>query len=296
MKVAITTPTGNIGRKLVGILQDRGRDKLILLARDASKLAEEQSRGAEVREGDLEDPEYLKRATKDVDALFFAIPPKVTSEDYPAYCDNVASHAVAAIEANKIPHVVFISSVGAHLGKGVGLVSPFKAVEQKLSDASDSLTVLRPSFFMENMLTTLEGVKSAHSVFLPIEGETEIPMIATADIAAAAADILTKPPVSGTAIESLHGPRDYSFVDVTEAIGSAIGEDLSFVKVTPEQTREALVGKGVNKHIAELYLEMFDALQSGYMRDNTPPSEQTTTPTTFEQFARTTIAPAVKND
>ena len=294
MKLAITTPTGNIGRKLVKMLQDRGDHELVLLARDASKLAEEQSRGAEVREGDMENPEYLAQATKGVDALFLAIPPRLDTADFEAHHEAIAKYAADAIATNKIPHTVLISSIGAHIGHGVGPVNAFKSVESILSDAADGLTILRPTFFMENMMMTLDGVASAGSVFLPIDGETEFPMIATADVAAAAAESLTRPDVSGVEVRSLHGPKDYSFVEVSDAIGEAIGREVSFVRTKPEQTREALKGMGVNEHVADLYIEMYDAMESGHMQDNVPRSEQTTTPTTFEHFAKTTIAPALQ--
>ena len=64
MKIAITTPTGNIGRKLVKILLDDNSHELILLARDSKKLSSEEARGARISVGDQSDSEFVKKATE----------------------------------------------------------------------------------------------------------------------------------------------------------------------------------------------------------------------------------------
>jgi len=48
MRIAITTPTGNIGRELTKRLLDQRGHELILLARTPDKLTKEQARGAKV--------------------------------------------------------------------------------------------------------------------------------------------------------------------------------------------------------------------------------------------------------
>ena len=85
MRIAITTPTGNIGRPLTGILQAETDHELTLLARDAGKLTEETARGAVVVEGDLTDGDYVVQATQGADAFFFLVPPNFVAEDFRAY-------------------------------------------------------------------------------------------------------------------------------------------------------------------------------------------------------------------
>ena len=48
MRIAISTPAGHVGRKVVAILQAHGGHELILLARDPAKVATEKARGAQV--------------------------------------------------------------------------------------------------------------------------------------------------------------------------------------------------------------------------------------------------------
>ena len=65
MRIAITTPTGNIGRGLTQLLLDQGGHDLILLARRPERLADQQARGATVLQGDLCDAVFVR------EALFF---------------------------------------------------------------------------------------------------------------------------------------------------------------------------------------------------------------------------------
>ena len=71
MRIAITTPTGNIGRGLTQLLLDQGGHDLILLARRPERLADQQARGATVLQGDLCDAVFVREALAGAEALFF---------------------------------------------------------------------------------------------------------------------------------------------------------------------------------------------------------------------------------
>jgi len=106
MRIAITTPTGNIGRELTKRLLDQKRHELILLARTPDKLKQEQARGAKVAQGDLGDAASVKKAIQGADALFFLCPPSFAVPDYRAYYVEIAKKGAAAVKANKIKHTV----------------------------------------------------------------------------------------------------------------------------------------------------------------------------------------------
>jgi len=293
MKIAICTPSGNIGSKITERLLNMGGQELILLSRNPEKLAGAVSRGAEVIPGDLNDATYITRATAGVDAFFVLIPPRYETDDLVAYYSLIAENAAAAIKANGIPRVVFLSSIGAHLERGVGPVNGLHRAEKIIRQEAENLIILRPAFFMENYLMALPGISQAKSIFMPIDGKTTIPMVATEDIAEAAAGYLTDEFI-GVHIKPLHGPKDYSFAEAAEIIGTSLSEKIIHVKAPREQTREALQNMGVSEHVAGLMLEMYDAMESGHMTDEFPRSPETTTRTTLDEFAEKFIAPAVR--
>lgn len=293
MKIAVTTPTGHIGSKLLNKLLEDGSHELILLARHAEKLTHATDKGAKVITGDLEDREYVTNATKGVDALFWVNPPKGNADDFIAYYRKLAANAAHAITTNDIPHVVFVSSVGAHIGKGVGPVDGLHDSEKILRDAANNLTILRPTFFMENFLMSASNIKSDNSLFLPVSGDARIPMIATTDIADAAYQALTHP-VNGAAIVSLLGPRDYSFNEAADMIGKAIGRDISYTAVPPEDAKTAMMNMGMSEDTAGKMVEMYQAIDNGTMKPEKPRSAESTTPTKFEDFAQRTFPQAVR--
>jgi len=292
MKIAIATPAGKIGSKVTKMLLDNGSHDLVLLAHHASKVEDARARGAKVHEGELLDWEYVKNATRGVDALFWAVPPNPTTDDANRLYREVAEMAVNAVEENNIKQVVFISSLGGHLGAGVGIVDVFRDTEKILRDGIDNLRILRPTYFMENLMMGMDGIVNDKRVYLPAKGETKLPMIATRDIAKVAADLLIKP-FNGTQVIELMGPREYSFDEATKILGDAIGEPLTFTTVPPEAALGAMTGMGMSQHMAGQMVELIQGIDQGRLRPEFPRSEQSTTPTTMEEFAKTVFAPAL---
>ncbi len=294
MRIAITTPTGNIGRSLTHRLLDAGGHELILLARNPDKLKAEHAKGAKVVQGDLGDAAYVKKATKGADALFFLCPPNFAVPNYRAYDGELAKAGADAVKANMIKHTVLLSSIGAHLAEGTGPILGLHDAEKIFAQATRCLTNLRPTWFMENYLWDLDSIRRMNSIFMPVSGDITLPMIATTDIAERAARVITGPAPSQPKNVSLHGPKDYSFDECARIISQAIGKEVRHVRVPPAETKEALIGMGASEGVADAMLEMYTALQAGTITDEVERTPDTTTPTTFETFAQDVLAPALQ--
>jgi uncharacterized protein YbjT (DUF2867 family) len=120
-------------------------------------------------------------------------------------------------------------------------------------------------------------------------------MIATRDVAAVAADLLSRTPPKGQSVRELHGPREYSFQEASAILGAAIGKpDLGYVQFSPEQSRQAMIGMGISGAAADSILEMIHGFCSGHLGSRQARSARSTTPTTLEEFARTVFAPAFR--
>ena len=294
MRIAITTPTGNIGRNLTHHLLDQGSHELILLARDPDKLEEEQARGAKVVQGDLGDAEYVGKATAGAEALFFLCPPNFAVASLRAYYGELTQAGVDAVQANAIPHTVLLSSLGAHLTEGTGPILGLHDAERSFARATQGLTKLRPAYFMENYLFQLDSIRSMNSIFMPMSGDITLAMIATADIAERAARIITGAAPAQPTTVSLHGPRDYSLTECAEIISREIGKEVQHIQVTPAQAKEAFSGMGLSEGAADTMLEMYAGFQAGRIKDEVERSPDTTTPTTFETFVSGVLAPTLE--
>jgi uncharacterized protein YbjT (DUF2867 family) len=292
MRLAITGPTGNVGRKLVHELFKRGQRDLVLLARDPDKLAEERARGATIAHGDLTDQDFVINAFRGAHAVFWVVPPNPQAPDLRTYQDEISRIGAHAAKVNQVDHVVLLSSLGADQPEGTGPILGLHDAEQLFRMAVPSLTILRAASFMENLLTQMDTIRQQSSIFLPVSGSTPLPMIATEDIAKAAAQALLDTPPSGTRIITLVGPKQYTFSEAASIIGQTLGQPINYVQISNEQARDWLQEHGTSRDVADRMVEMYDGIDHGRLREPLPPDAMTTT-TTFEQFAQAAIKPAI---
>jgi uncharacterized protein YbjT (DUF2867 family) len=183
MNIAVATPAGHVGGAVADYLLDFGGfNNITLLCRRPEKLQSLVDRGAKVAVGSQEDADYLTRATRKMDALYWATPPGYGSDDVRAFQNRLGQAAATAIRANKIPRVVNLSSVGANMATGAGPVSGLHDVEEMLNEAAENITHLRPGFFFENLLWQMDTIRKWGRISLPLSGSARYPMIATRDI------------------------------------------------------------------------------------------------------------------
>jgi uncharacterized protein YbjT (DUF2867 family) len=292
MIIAVTTPSGHVGKAAAEFLLDAGAD-VRLLARRPERLRQFILRGAEVVRGSLDDAEFLTTMTRGIDALLWVTPPGYGSDDVRAYQNRLGGAAAAAIRANRIPRVVNLSSIGAHLSSGVGPINGLHDVEQMLGDAATNIVHLRPGFFFENYLWQLDVIKSTGNIFMPISGTCYYPMVGCRDIARVAADRLLDSSWHGEWSQELHGATDMTFNEAAAAISEGLRRPITHVKVTPQKARHAMIENGLSNDATDLMIEMYDAVESGRLRPMEARSPESTTPTTLAEFAREVMQPLV---
>lgn len=289
--IFVTTPTGNIGSKIVNELIDRG-EEVHVLVRNPDKLPQSVRDRVTVHVGDLLDASIVIEATKGVSTLFWLTPPMWAAPDVRAVYEQSAQSVQAAVTTNKIPYVVNLSSAGAQ-NDHYGPISLLRMVEDALNKTSANVVHLRPGFFFENFAEQGDPIKNAGAIFMPLAPTSSMPMVATADIAHVAAELLATRSFAGKTYRGVHGPADLSLNDVADIIGKAIGRDVRYIQTTSEQAREMFLQLGASPEFAELYVEMFAALSSDKRSAAEPRTPETTTPTTLLDWATKTIKPAI---
>jgi uncharacterized protein YbjT (DUF2867 family) len=124
-------------------------------------------------------------------------------------------------------------------------------------------------------------------------GDYAFPQVATVDIGAVAADALRARNFTGFSVHELLGPRDLSLVEATRIIGVAVGKpDLQYVQFPYDAAFDGMVSAGLSKSMAGLYVEMSRAFDEGKIQPIEGRNARNTTPTSFEEFATRTLAPA----
>ena len=289
---AITGASGNTGSVVAEKLLARG-EKVRVIGRDAVRLARFVSKGAEAFTADVTDAAGLARAFEGATAVYGMVPPNLVAADPRAYQERVSDVLSAAIEAAAIPKAVVLSSWGADKAEKTGPVVGLHNLEQKLDRiARLDAVYLRAGYFMENLLPQVGVIQSFGFLGGPVRDDLPLPMIATRDIGAVAAELLLTGDFSGKQPRELLGPRDVTYTEVASIIGKAIGRPgLSYRQLPAWQLKPALVQMGMSSSMADLLLEMTEALNAGYMAPLETRSERNTTPTAIETFVTKEFVP-----
>jgi uncharacterized protein YbjT (DUF2867 family) len=291
MRITVNTPSGNIGRVLTQALLD-ARAQVTIISRSPDKVVDLVGRGARLVKGEVDDERVLDEAFAGAEAVFWLNPPAVRP-DLIEWSEATGRKAAAAAKRHGVSRAVVLSSVGAQAGHGCGPVSPLLVIEKAFEAAVPHTVALRPGFFMENVLRSLGTLASEGAIYSPVPGNVPVPQVSTSDIAAMAAQELLDGKWTGHRVRGVHGPRDVSQDQVAEILGKALGRPVKYVQVTVEQARQGMVAQGFPAFAADLFCEMYTAILSGRMVPAESRSAETTTPTTFEQFARDVVVPAV---
>jgi uncharacterized protein YbjT (DUF2867 family) len=272
------------------------REKVRVVGRDERRLDRFKQKGAEAFVGDVADASAMARAFSGAEAAYVLIPPNMSSPNVRAYQERVNDALAAGLANNSVRHAVALSSFGADKAERTGPVVGLHNLEQKL-EAITGLNVLflRAGYFMENIMPQISVIQSQGFKAGPVRADLALPMIATRDIGAYAAEALARRDFQGKQRRELLGARDVTYTQVAKVVGAAIGKpDLQYKQLAAAQLKPALTQMGMSPNMADLLLEMAEALNSGHMRALEPRSAQNTTPTTIETFVAEVFAPAYR--
>ncbi len=291
-QIVVIGATGNVGAQLVRNLLHQGHP-VTAVARPSARLNALAGAGATVEAGDLADTELLISALLGADAAFLMIPPNNDAADFLAYARQVGNRIADAVQVSGLRKVVHLSSIGADLPSGTG---PIKSVhwQEACLNQIEGLEVvhLRPAYFMENLLANIPLIEHMGFIGSAMRADMKFPMVATRDIAARAAQLLTSP-IQGRTVQYLLGPRNYSLAEAAHAIGAAIGRpELPYMQFPYEQAIQGMIQAGLSPSMADLYDELAHTMNAEQVSVNQVRTPDATTPTTLEEFARYVFAPA----
>lgn len=290
--IAIVGASGNTGGVVAEKLLQAGQ-KVRVIGRDIGRLERFTSRGAEAFVADVTDAAELTKAFEGASAVYAMLPPNINAQDVPAYQAKVSDSTAAAITKAGVLKAVVLSSYGADKPDKTGPVKALHYLEQKLSAIPGLDAIfLRAGYFMENLLPQVGLVRKLGMLAGPLQADLPLPMIATRDIGAAAAELLLKSDFTGKQFRELLGQRDVTYTELASIIGNAIGKPgLSYKKVPGLMLRPALKQIGMSGSMVDMLLEMAEAMNSGYMAPLEPRSASNTTPTSIEAFIAEEFAP-----
>jgi uncharacterized protein YbjT (DUF2867 family) len=291
--IVITTPTGQIGSRLVQDLLLTG-EALRLIVRDASRLPDEVRDRADVVEGSHGDAAVVDRALEGADALFWVVPPNPKAASLEAAYLDFSKPACEAVKRCGVGHVVDVSALGAHSRwrDRAGLMTVAYRMDDMFAAAAPAHRVLAMPSFMDNILMQLQPLREQGMFFGPLPGDLKSPTCATRDIAAAGAQLLTDRSWNGHGATAVLGPEDLSPSDMAATMSDVLGKKIGYQQVPFDAFEAQLRGQGMSDAFVRGFSEMMQAKAEGIdnVRSRTSGG---TTPTTFRQWCEQELKPAL---
>ena len=291
--IVVTTPTGQIGSRLVHDLLGAG-EAVRVIVRDAARLPGYVRGHVEVVEGSHGDADVVDRAFEGADALFWVIPPesKATSLDA-AYLD-FSKAACAAIERCAVRHVVDVVALGGDTRwrDRAGLLTASYRMDEMFALTGAAHRALAMPSFMDNMLMQLQPIRKQGLFLGPLDGDLKAPTCATRDIAAVAARLLSDRSWTGQGVAPVLGPEDLSANDMAATLSEVLGKPVLYQQVPFDAFEGRLRDQGMSDAFVRGYVDMMHAKAEGV--DNVQPrTPASTTPTTFRQWCEQELSPAL---
>ncbi|MFI0905131.1 NAD(P)H-binding protein [Streptomyces sioyaensis] len=296
--IVITTPTGQIGGRLLEILLDETRtrgEELRVIVRDPGKLPDAVRARVDVVKGSHGDAEVVDRAFTGADAVFWLVPPNPRAPSLDVMYSGFTRAAAKAFTAHGVGHVVGVSALGrgTPVAGRAGHVTASLAMDDLIASTGVAYRALANPTFFDNLLWQVASLRD-NGVFTGTDAaDRKAPTAATRDIAAAAAGLLLDRSWTGTGEVPVLGPEDLSPNDLARIMSEVLGRPIRYEQQTLDAFGTALAGRGVGGALVQGYLDMMRAKNDG-LDEGVRRTPQTASPTTFREWCEQVLKPAVQ--
>ncbi|MBB2202250.1 NmrA family NAD(P)-binding protein [Gluconacetobacter tumulisoli] len=254
--------TGKVGGATAEHLLAQGK-AVRALVRSREKASSWAKQGVELVDGDWNDSAAIGRALKGVEGAFVMLPPVwAPSPDYEEARGVIASYVEALTQAAP-PRVVVLSSMGANRTSGLGMITALSLLERGFRNLTSPVAFVRAGGFFENFLY---GLQVARGGTLPVyynPTSRKSTMVATSDIGAEVAALLTGPAWSGQRIVELGSM--VSADEVAGQLGEVLKRDVKAFAIPRAGWAEAFGQLGIPKGHTGPAEEMYEAVNAGWM-------------------------------
>ncbi|EFH83560.1 NAD(P)H-binding protein [Ktedonobacter racemifer] len=240
--ILVTGATGNVGREVVNLLLSGGNNVVAVTRNPATAALPD---GAHVVGGDPSHPHTLAAALRGIETVF--ISPRALGD---------ATAGAATVELLKqaseqgARRVVVLSAVTVEYGGGYQRFSDaFRAVEDAARASGLQWTILRCADFASNALAWAPQIRQA-GVVRGVYGDGATATIHERDIAAVSARVLVDAAYAGRSYV-LTGPQSLTQRAKLRLVSAAIGKEVPWVEVVPEQFRQAMLAQGLPEDVPD---------------------------------------------
>ena len=272
--ILVTGSTGNVGTELIACLKKVDADvkATVFSKKSATRL----DKNIEKVIFDFEKTETFNKALVGVKKVFLMRPPQMGDPKklYPF---------IDAVKKAGVEQMVFLSLLGVQHNP----LAPHGYIEKYIIKSGIPYTLLRPSFFMQNLSTThCKDIRECNEIIIPA-GKGKTSFVDIRDIAAVAAKVLTEPGYDNKAYD-LTGSEALSYYQVSEILSKVTGKDITYTNPSLKAFGKRMSAtEGVDKDFVTVMKGIYLVAKLGLAGKVTKETEQILgrRPITFEQFA-----------
>ncbi len=257
--ILITGATGKSGSATARALNNLGQSYRALI-RNPEKEEELKALGAEVVIGSIEDNQSLVKAMSDVEKVLILLP---NSENQLALETQIVD--VALQSGTK--HIVKVSSIEATPDATSPIPKLHLEAENYIKASGLEWTMVKPNFYMQNLLGSATTIKEQAKIFLPM-GEGKTGMIDTRDVGKVIAKVLSEEGHSSMNYE-ITGPEILSFYDVAETFSNALNKTVSYIDLPMPAYKEILSNFLINQWHLDAVIDLFEGIREGGIEEKT---------------------------
>ena len=231
--ILVTGANGNVGREIIANIDRKIFDirGAVLTEKDTSRLPA----GVVPAIFDFEDKNTFSKALEGVSKVFLMRPPQMGNpkQIYPF---------IDACKSSGIKQIVFLSLLGVQHNP----FAPHGYIEKYIIKSGIPYTLLRPSFFMQNLSTThCKDIKEHNEIVVPA-GKGKTSFIDARDIGAFGEKIFENDRHLNKAYD-LTGSEALDYYEVAKILSEATGKKITYANPSSAQFGKRMKNEGVGK-------------------------------------------------
>jgi uncharacterized protein YbjT (DUF2867 family) len=223
--ILITGATGNIGVEVIRFLYSIDtKNKIVAGVRNinsAQTIFKSYSQLCYV-DFDFENPDTFDNALENIDTVFLLRPPQISN------IEKIFNPLISKIKEKGIQQILFLSVQGAEKSK----IIPHNKIEKLITVFAIDYIFLRPSYFMQNLTTTLFGdIQEKRKIILPA-GNAKFNWIDVENIGETAALLIEQFDAYKNMVIELTGYENLDFYTSATKISNVLKENIEFDNVS----------------------------------------------------------------
>ena len=257
--ILLTGATGKTGSATAKALNEKGITFRALI-RNEEKRADIESLGGEVVIGSIENKEAVDQSMVDVETALILLPNSENQLSLEKQLVDSAKQAGAK-------RVVKMSSIEATPDATSPIPKLHLESEEYIKQSGLSWTMIKPNFYMQNLLASAGTIKDQGKIFLPM-GEGKTGMIDTTDVGKVLAKVLSEDGHESMNHE-ITGPEILSFNEVAEIFSKGLDKQVDYVDVPLAAYKETLGQFLTNQWHLDAVIDLFKGIADGGIEEKT---------------------------